>query len=99
MSDIPAITKCENGTIIACKIQTSASKTAFIGKFNSQLKFSLAAPPVDGKANKAICTFLAKLLKIPKSSVQIKSGGKSKIKTILCKDTTPDDIAKIFKIS
>ena len=99
MHHISAVKKCENGILISCKIQPSASRTAFAGIFGDHLKFSLAAPPVDGKANKAICTFLAKQLKIPKSSVQIRSGEKSKIKSIFCDHTTPEDIASTFKLS
>lgn len=99
MTNIPAVKKCENGILISCKIQPAASKTAFVGIFGDHLKFSLAAPPVDGKANKAICTFLAKQLKIPKSSVKIRTGEKSKIKSIFCDNTTPEEITSIFKLS
>ncbi|MCK5844695.1 MAG: DUF167 domain-containing protein, partial [Victivallales bacterium] len=45
---------------------------------------SLAAPPVDGKANKALRMFIAKKLSIPKSAVVLVSGEKSRNKTIAC---------------
>jgi uncharacterized protein (TIGR00251 family) len=38
------------------------------------LALRLAAPPVDGAANKALVAFLAKALTIPKSSIAIRSG-------------------------
>ena len=38
------------------------------------LALRLAAPPVDGAANKALIAFLAKALAIPKSSIAIRSG-------------------------
>jgi uncharacterized protein len=93
------LTETDKGILIKCRIQPSASKTAFVGIHDHTLKFSLAAPPVDGKANKTLCTFLAKQLKIPKSAVKIISGAKSRLKTVLCANRTKKDILEIFKIT
>ncbi|MBQ6866901.1 MAG: DUF167 domain-containing protein, partial [Clostridia bacterium] len=38
------------------------------------LKLKIAAPPIDGKANKEIESFLAKTLGLPKSAVAIAHG-------------------------
>lgn len=92
------ITETSSGCFIKCRIQPSASKTAFVGIHDGAMKFSLAAPPVDGKANKALCTFIAKQLKIPKSGVQIQSGEKSRHKKVFCKNRTKAEISAIFKI-
>ena len=46
------------------------------------LKLSLAAPAVDGRANRACIEFLANLLKVPRSSVTIASGQTSRRKVI-----------------
>ena len=46
------------------------------------IKIKLTAPPVDNKANTAIIEFLAKRLKVPKTSVSIISGQTSKNKII-----------------
>lgn len=46
------------------------------------LKIKLKAPPVDGEANKELIKFLSKTWKIPKNSIQIKSGRTSKNKTL-----------------
>jgi len=87
------------GLIIRCKIQPSASKTAFAGFFNECLKFTVAAPPVDGKANKALCIFIAKKTHISKSKVKISNGDKSKYKSILCTGITEEEFCKVFKIN
>lgn len=93
------LTEIDKGILIKCRIQPSASKTAFVGLHNQALKFSLATPPVDGKANKTLCTFLAKQLKVPKSAVQIISGEKSRSKTVFCANCTKKEIIQIFKIT
>ena len=98
MSKKDTIIESGNGSLLQCRIQPSASKTAFAGIYDGALKFSLAAPPVDGKANKALCAFIAKQLKIPKNAVTIKSGEKSRHKTVFCENRTKSEISAIFKI-
>ncbi|KAJ1966388.1 hypothetical protein GGI12_000098 [Dipsacomyces acuminosporus] len=42
----------------------------------------VAAPPRDGEANKEVVGFISRVLKIPKSSVQLVSGHKSRNKVV-----------------
>lgn len=46
------------------------------------LKIRLAAPPIDGKANKALCDFLAQCFGVPKRQVQLLSGETARLKRI-----------------
>lgn len=46
------------------------------------LKARVRAVPEDGKANAAVAELLAKWLGVPKSSVTLAAGGKSRIKTL-----------------
>ena len=82
--------------LIRCRIQPSASKTAIIGIYDNALKITLAAPPVDGKANKALRTFIAKQLKLSKSKIKVIKGDKSRSKTLLCENITQSDIKKLI---
>lgn len=63
-------------------IQPGAKKTEFAGLHGDALKIRLAAPPVDGKANDALVKFVAETLKLPKSSVNLKSGQTSRRKVL-----------------
>lgn len=45
-------------------------------------KIRLNAPPVDGAANDELVKFVAKTLKLPKSSVKLVSGHASRLKTL-----------------
>ena len=47
-------------------------------KENDRLKVYVTAPPVNGKANKAVIKVLAEYLKIKKRNVKIIKGNKSK---------------------
>ena len=90
-------TETSEGLVIKCKIQPSASKTSLAGIFNDCLKFTVAAPPVDGKANKALCVFLAKKLHISKSKVKLVNGDKSRYKSILCTGIKKSEFDKVFQ--
>ena len=46
------------------------------------LSVRLAAPPVDGAANRALIAFLAKCLDVPKSSIVIASGETARLKIL-----------------
>lgn len=46
------------------------------------LKIRVASPPVDGAANAALIAFLAKTLKIPRSSIRLLSGDTARLKRL-----------------
>ncbi len=60
----------------------SSAKKSFIKPDGDILKVYITQPAVDGKANKALVSFLAKHFKISKSKIQIIKGLKSRNKTI-----------------
>lgn len=61
------------------------------------LKIRLTAPPVGGKANQALIKFLAKLLGVAKSKIEIRSGAASRNKLILVKGLTAQEIREKIK--
>lgn len=64
-------------------IQPRASKNEIVGIHGeTALKIRLTSPPVEGAANSACIEFLANVLGIRKSQVEIMSGQKSRIKQI-----------------
>jgi uncharacterized protein (TIGR00251 family) len=70
------------GVTFAVKVHPHAKKNAITGEIGDALKLSLTSPPVEGRANEACIEFLAKLLKVPRSSVTIASGQRSRAKVI-----------------
>ena len=71
----------ENGILLRIKISPNASKNQII-KDGEILKLKITAQPIEGKANKAVIEYLSKLLKVPKTSIDIVKGDTSKEKTI-----------------
>ena len=77
-----SIQKTEDGVTFKIKVQPGAGKNEIVGVQGDALKIKINAPPVKGKANKALIDFLVKQLGVKKSEVEIISGHTSKIKKI-----------------
>ena len=77
-----AIREDDSGVTFAVKIHPRAKKNAISGELGEALKLSLTALPLEGRANQACIEFLAKLLKVPRSSVTIASGHTNRNKVI-----------------
>ena len=99
---MPIIRESGVGLILKVLIQPRSSKNIITGLHDDALKIKLTAPPVDGAANKMCVQFLAKKLKIPKSSLKIISGQTSRKKTILIKyknvDNSQSESKKLKKL-
>ena len=66
-------------------VQPGAKTTSCAGIHGDALKIRLAAPPVDGKANQALISWLAKTLSCPQHAIELIRGQTSRRKT-LCID-------------
>ncbi len=64
------------------EIKTMAKKEKLF-LHEGKLKLAIAAEPVEGKANRAICLYLAKFFSVPKSFVELTKGDKSRKKIFL----------------
>jgi uncharacterized protein len=83
-----------HGASFAVKVHPRAKQNAITGELGGALKVSLTAPPVEGKANEACIEFFAKLLKVPRSSVTIASGQRSRNKVICVAGISVDEVRK-----
>lgn len=63
-------------------VQPGAKRTEFAGKHGERLKVRLAAPAVDNRANEALVEFLAAHYGVPRRSVTITSGLRSRAKRV-----------------
>jgi uncharacterized protein (TIGR00251 family) len=88
MSDaLNPIVQAEGGIRLAVRVTPRAKKSVIAGTIvaadgKAVLSVRLAAPPVDGAANKALVDFLATMIGVPRSAVRIVSGDTSRLKMI-----------------
>jgi uncharacterized protein (TIGR00251 family) len=88
------IKESNQGATFAVKVHPRAKKNAITGELGDALKLSLTTPPVEGRANEACVEFLAKLLKVPLSSVTIASGQSSRNKVIRVMGLSAEEVRR-----
>jgi uncharacterized protein (TIGR00251 family) len=81
-----------NGVLLRVLVQPRASRNELAGIQQGALKVRLTAPPVEGAANLECARFLAKILDVAPSAITLVSGHKSRRKTFLVQQTTPERI-------
>ena len=76
---------------LTLRVQPGADKTAPAGRYGDvALRLRLAAPALEGRANKACMKFLAKALGVPLGSVRIVRGEKSRDKVVHVRAVSED---------
>jgi uncharacterized protein (TIGR00251 family) len=80
------------GVSFSVRVQPRASRTAIAGVMGDALKVAVAAPPVEGKANEALIRFFAELLEVPRSSIEMVSGGSSRNKVVRVAGVTTERV-------
>ena len=69
-------------TIISIRVFPNAARNEIAGFTDDILRVKIAAPPLKGKANKELLSFLCRLLAVSKDRVSIAKGYTARNKTI-----------------
>lgn len=90
----------EFGVLLDIRVAPGTGKTALGPVENDAaglpcLKIKITAPPIDGAANKAVITYVAKSLKLAKRDVSLASGAKARAKTLALQGEADDLSARI----
>lgn len=67
---------------VSVRVQPGASRTRIAGLYGARIKVAIQAPPVDGKANAALVAFVAQLLGVPRTRVEVGAGHTSRDKRV-----------------
>jgi len=71
-----------NSCTLAIKAVPNAPRSAVVGWLGDALKIKIHAPALDGRANDALCEFLADELGLPRRAVTLAQGDKSRQKLV-----------------
>ncbi len=77
---------------LAIKAIPNAPRSEVVGWLGDALKVKVHAPPVEGRANEALCEFLAEHLRMPRRAVEVLRGDTSRQKTIRITDLTAAEL-------
>ncbi len=67
---------------LTIKAVPNAPRSEVVGWLGDALKIKIHAPPVEGRANDALCAFLAATLGLPRRAVTVLRGDTSRLKTV-----------------
>jgi uncharacterized protein len=79
---------------VALRVQPRSRKNEIAGERAGALLVRVTAPPVDGRANDAVCRLIAKRLGVPPSRVSIVRGGSSRDKLVEVEGIDDDELRR-----
>ncbi|TAJ08468.1 MAG: YggU family protein [Nitrospirae bacterium] len=92
----PPYRQTREGILLTLHVQPGAKKTEYVGLHGDALKIRVAAPPVEGAANEALCSWLADLFAIPKKAIMIQAGQTGRRKLVLLKGVALGSVQNVF---
>ncbi|NLM29889.1 MAG: YggU family protein [Methanomicrobiales archaeon] len=97
-----AVTETSDGITILLDVTAGARRTAFPAGYNEwrkSIRCQVAAPAVDGKANRAIINLMAETFSVPRADVSIVSGQTSTSKTVAISGLSKEEALEILSAS
>ena len=85
------------GATFPVRVQPRAARTAITGTVGDTLKLSLCAPPLDGRANLAVVEFFSEIFSVPRSTVQVVAGERSRNKVIRIAGRTGAELQRMLR--
>jgi len=79
---------------LTVKVHPRAKRSALAGRLGDAWRLSLAAPPVDGKANDECVRFFAEFAGVPRSRVRIVMGLTSRLKIVEIEGVPQEDLER-----
>jgi len=89
----------EEAILLKIHLLPRASRDEICGLHGNALRVKVTAPPFEGKANKALQRFLAEILHLAPSQIEIKAGQRSRDKTLRISGLSRAEIQRALGIT
>jgi len=86
----------QNKAYFYITVRPKSSKSSILYNNEGKIDVKITAPPIDGKANKAVIELISSVLHLPKSTILIDKGNESKIKKIVVLNINQEELDKIL---
>jgi uncharacterized protein len=94
------LSPARDGILLNLHVSPGAKRTSIEGPYGENaLKLKVASPPVDGKANAELESFLAESLGVPGSDVAVIQGTSSRNKVVLVRGVEAATLREILTSS
>ena len=94
-----ALSSHEDGCLIALEVSPNVRRDRFPDGYNPwrhAIGCAITAPPVEGRANRAVIELVAATLGVKRAQVEVVSGGTSTQKRVLVRGRTPEDLLPVL---
>ena len=81
--------------IFKVQVVPRASRSEVVGEHNGALRIRIAAPPVDGAANKEVIQLLARTFRVSRSAVRILTGHSGRTKQVSI-EGVPESLVEVL---
>ena len=81
---------------LAIRVQPRAKRSEVAGERGGAVLIRVSAPPVDGKANEAVCRLIAERVGVPRSAVRIVRGESSRDKVVRIDGLSADEARTVL---
>jgi uncharacterized protein (TIGR00251 family) len=85
------------GATFSLRVQPRAARTAITGTVGAALKLSVTAPALEDKANAAVVEFFSEIFGVPRKSVQLVAGDRSRNKLIRIAGRTGSELEQSLR--
>ena len=75
-------------------VSPGAARSELVGRHGDGWRARVAAPPERGRANEALCTLLAELLRVPRASVRVAAGQTARRKVVEVEGLDADEVER-----
>jgi uncharacterized protein len=82
---------------LTVRLKPRARRNAVVGERDGVLHVSVAAAPVDGKANAALCKLIAKRVGVPRERVNVIRGERSREKVVRVEGVSPQELRRALE--
>ena len=82
MADRPYLSEREGDALVRVRLQSRARGDEIVGERAGALLVRVSAPPLDGRANQALCRLLAKAAGVPTGRASVVKGASARDKVV-----------------
>jgi uncharacterized protein (TIGR00251 family) len=84
---------------LTVRLQPRGKRNAIGEERDGVLRVSVAAPPVDGQANAALCKLIAKRARVARGRVTVIKGERSRDKVVRVEGVAPAELRRVLGLS
>ena len=83
-----------SGVRVTVRAQPRAARTEVTGEHGDAIRIRIAAPPVDGAANRELLSFIARRVGVAPSALRLIGGGSGRNKVVEIDDVVAADVRR-----